>query len=109
MAECKDPHCKDDEHLAACDWFAAELLEGLQDSAEATLPKPEGSESKKDVRVSPGFREQVLPSKETAHFWHAVWKSSGRPINTELHKIMKSTINQYHKNFKQCQRSEAKI
>ena len=108
LTECRDPHCKKEEHIAACDWFAAELLEGIQDSAEETLPKPKEGGSNKGSKVTPGFREQVQPSKDTAHIWHAVWKSAGRPVNTQLHKIMKSTKNQYHKNFKQCQRSEAK-
>ena len=42
VSEFRNPNCKDEEHLAACDWFNAELIEGIQDSAEATLPKPKG-------------------------------------------------------------------
>ena len=29
-------------------------------------------------------------------FWHSVWISAGRPINTELHRIMKRSRNAYH-------------
>ena len=51
----------------------------------------------------------MQPSKDTANFWHSVWKSAGRPVNTQLHNKMKSTRNQYHKNFKQCKKTEDKI
>ena len=29
-------------------------------------------------------------------FWHSVWISAGKPINTDLHRIMKETRNAYH-------------
>ena len=111
VSECKKIHCQDETHLAAIDWFAAEVLEGLQDSAENTLPVPKGGhkEDQNKRKVTPGFREHVQPAKETAHFWHCIWKSAGRPQNTELHRIMKQTRNMYHLQFRKCQRSEATI
>ena len=36
------------------------------------------------------------PSKDNAIFWHSIWLSAGRPINTVLHEIMKKTRNVYH-------------
>ena len=38
----------------------------------------------------------IEPSRRDAQFWHSVWISAGRPINTELHKLMKRTRNIYH-------------
>ena len=38
----------------------------------------------------------MQPFKDTAMFWHSIWLSAGRPLNTELHIIMKKTRNQYH-------------
>ena len=29
-------------------------------------------------------------------FWHSVWMSAGRPVNCELHNVMKRSKNQYH-------------
>ena len=83
----------------------------LQGSAENTLLIPKGGhkEDQNKRKVTPGFREHVQPAKETAHFWHCIWKSAGRPQNTELHRIMKHTRNMYHLQFKKCQRSEATI
>ena len=35
------------------------------------------------------WREEIVPFRDKALFWHSVWQSAGRPLNTELHKIMK--------------------
>ena len=53
-----------------------------------------------------GWKEFVEPSQDTAKFWHAIWISAGRPLNTELHKIMKRTRNQFHYQVRKCKRVE---
>ena len=37
------------------------------------------------------WRGEIVPFRDKALFWHSVWQSAGRPLNTELHKIMKKT------------------
>ena len=44
-----------------------------------------------------------------AKFWHSVWTSAGRPVNTELHNFMKRTRNKYHYEYKKCEKAEEKI
>ena len=51
----------------------------------------------------------MKPFRDTAFFWHQVWVSCGKPINTEVHKVMKKTRNVYHYHFKKCKKSEEKI
>ena len=51
----------------------------------------------------------MKPYKEDAYFWHSIWNSAGRPINTQLHNIMKRTRNRYHMEFKKCKRTEQTI
>ena len=107
ISECKDTHCKAEEHLEALDWFAAEMMEAIQRAGERTLPFPKAGKVGK--KVIPGFVERVKPFKEKAYFWHCVWKSAGRPINSQLHQIMKRTRNIYHSELKKCQRAEKTI
>ena len=52
ISECKNIHCQDKTCLAAIDWFAAEVLEGLQDSAEETLPKSKGGDKEISIVFS---------------------------------------------------------
>ena len=40
-------------------------------------------------KVVPGWSESVKPFREDAMFWHAVWKSSGKPtqqLNTSYYE-----------------------
>ena len=51
---------------------------------------------KHDKKTIPLWKEEIKEYKDSAHFWHSVWKSADKPLNTELHKIMKKTRNSYH-------------
>jgi hypothetical protein len=107
LSECKDLHCRREEHIEAVDWFTLQVMEAIQVAGEETLPYPKaGSGGRK---VTPGFNDKVKHFKETSFFWHQVWKSAGCPLNTELHKVLKKTRNVYHYEYKKCVRAEAKI
>ena len=43
-----------------------------------------------------GWNAEVKPYKDMSMFWSSVWKSAGRPINTNLHHLMKKYRNLYH-------------
>ena len=87
-----------------------ELLETMQYVVEEVLPiqGSGGFESSKQ-RTVPGWSESVKPFREEAYFWHQVWVSCGRPLNTELHCIMKKSRNKYHYEYKKCSKAETKI
>ena len=73
------------------------------------MPAGGGANSKKENKVVPGWREMVMPFREEAYSWHQIWLSCGRPINTEVHKMMKKTRNKYHYEYKKCCKAEDKI
>ena len=106
ISNCHDPHCKIEEHQEAIDWYSAQVLEAVQRAGEESLPFPKAGSSRKGKKITPGFDTKVKPFKEDAYFWHSVWKSAGRPLNTQLHSIMKTTRNRYHREMKKCQKSE---
>ena len=57
----------------------------------------------------PGWKTHVKPFRDKAFFWHQVWTSAGRPINTTLHTIMKRTRNVYHFQYRKCRKAEELI
>jgi hypothetical protein len=57
----------------------------------------------------PGWGEAVKPYREEAYFWHQVWTSYGRPLNTDIHNMMKRTKNEYHYEYKKGCKAEEKI
>ena len=99
ISECKDLKCKNPEQIEAVDRFSTELLDAVQSAGKEALPCPRAG-SPENMKPTPGFKENVKPFKDKAYFWHQVWKSAGCPLNTELHKIMKKTRNNYHVEFK---------
>ena len=63
----------------------------------------------KQQKLTPGWKEEVKPFRDLAYFWNGIWTSAGKPMNTELHRIMKRSKNKYHYEFKKCQNANEKI
>ena len=101
--KCRDVHCKDETHLAEIDEFATNILEIVDNSISAMIRKNEKNENKS--KVVPGWNVEVQPFRDEAMFWHAIWISYGKPLNTPVHLIMKSTRNKYHYALRRCKRS----
>ena len=108
VTSCRDIHCENEEHKKQIDSFINDILENVSDSGYETLPLSQPvKENTKNVRKkTAGWKEFVEPSQDTAKFWHAIWISAGRPLNTELHKIMKRTRNQFCYQVRKCKKVE---
>ena len=97
IISCKDVHCTNEVHLQHLDIFMASILEIVEFAAFDTLPVavPSAQQTKKRKTTS-GWNSLVQPFREKALFWHEVWKSAGKPLNCELHTVMKRSRNVYH-------------
>ena len=95
IEHCHDVHCNDDTHKNDSDNFLTKILKTIKSTSDSFIPF---SGQKHNGNKSPIFnwREEIQPYKEKALFWHVIWQSAGRPIDTELHRIMKRTRNVYH-------------
>ena len=102
---CTEVQCKDVNHCNEADDFITKVLETVEQVSVSTLPSssPPRHPSKAPV---PGWKNLVEPFRDKAYFWHQIWISAGRPLNTELHKIMKRSRNIYHYNYRKCRKSE---
>ena len=89
---------KSDNHKHGLDEMLANVLKAVEEVANEKLPmnsKKEGTDFKGKKKL-PEWKKDVDPVKDTAHFWHAIWKAAGKSINCHLHTIMKKTRNRYH-------------
>ena len=110
VATCTDVKCKNQQHCEMVDSLTIEVLEAVQLAAEESLPYSGGQnrgQGKKDP--VPGWKETVKPFRDTAYFWHQVWLSCGKPLDSEVHKIIKRSRNIYHYQFKKCKKAEEQI
>ena len=90
VSSCRNVHCQDSQHKEDLDQFTLEVLKTVQAVAEESLPVPPSSRTNgKQISIRPGWLGEVKPFRDKAYFWHQIWKSAGRPINTQLHDIVK--------------------
>ena len=95
VLNCNDVHCKNNTHKYALDDLMLEVLHSMETTADSTMPKPVGNSNKKNSTI-PNWNNEIKYFKDNAQFWHSVWLSAGKPLNTHLHMIMKRTRNIYH-------------
>ena len=104
---CTNVKCRDTEHCNEADKFISSILECVESAASEVLPVPPPPKTLPSKRkLIPGWKSEVKPFRDTAYFWHQVWTSAGKPINTELHKVMKKSRNTYHFHVRKCRKSE---
>ena len=89
------------------DDYATNILEILDTSIKSVTMKC--SKSNARPKVVPDWSEAVKPFRDDAWFWHAVWKSSGKPLNNSIHHTMKRTRNLYHYAIRKCKKSVEQI
>ena len=106
--ECSDVHCQNKDHFYALDTFTLNFLEKMQNATEISLPYLSNCRKKVRKKTRPGWNEEIKPFRDNAYFWHQIWSSCGRPLNNEVHKIMKKTWNVYHFQFRKCIKAEEK-
>ena len=102
---CSDVHCKDENHKKDIDKYVEDILTNVSESGHETLPIV-APKKKIHQKKTPGWKEYVQPFQDQAHFWNSVWKSADKPLNTELHRIMKHTRNLFHYQVRKCRRVE---
>ena len=88
LSNCQDVHFDNPTHCEEADNLIIEILQSVERSAYENLPVPAPPKPKRKRSNLPGWSDEVHPFRENAYFWHQVWDSAGRPINTQLHHII---------------------
>ena len=101
MVNCRDVQCSNESHKVACDEHMLEMLGCIEKAANECLPFKVGNRHK---NVIPRWNHDIKQFQEDAHFWHSIWQSAGRPLNCELHSLMKKTRNLYHLHIRKNKR-----
>ena len=98
---CLDVHCQDESHRLDCDDFLMTLMECVESIADMCLPSHGGNQNKNQKKAPLySWNTAIQPFKDKAMFWHAIWVSAGRPLNT----LMKKTRNVYHFQIRKCKK-----
>ena len=82
-------------------------MDAISNSVDSNIPFSNPGAPKR--APMPGFSEFVKPFREDSLFWHSIWVSAGRPLNCQLHLVMKSTRNKYHYAIRKVKQQESEI
>ena len=100
---CRNSCCQNRNHSEERDSHVLDILIAVIESSHTCIPSSGGgrvtADPRKACKVSqsvPGWQEHVKPFREDSVFWHAVWRSAGRPIQGDLFENMKKSRNSYH-------------
>ena len=107
VKNCKDIHCNSSDHIEDLDDYVGLFFDAIEISATEALPVPNSNCNRK--KNFTGWNDECKEFKENAIFWHAVWNSYGRPVNTEEHQMMKRTRNLYHYQIRKCKKAEENV
>ena len=102
---CRNPHCTVDGHREHLEDLSTFLLDSISEAVASNIPHSGVNQN----TVIPGWTEFVAPYKKDSVFWRAVWVSAGRPLDTQLHSVMKHTRTKYHHAIKKVRRHEAEL
>ena len=107
LLSCRNIYCQNVNHKTACDDYMLDILHKMEQTASDTLPTPIASNTHR--KCIPRWNEDIEPYRKDALFWHSVWLSAGKPLNTQLHRVMKRTRNVYHLHIQKNKRMLDKI
>ena len=105
---CNNPTCSDPDHLGDLDNMYTFVIDSIDSSVNHNIPLSNNVNNTRDS-VIPGWSDYVKPFREDAKFWHAIWVSLGRPLNCEVHRVMKHTRNLYHYSVRKVKKNREKI
>lgn len=86
--------------------MSQDLLSSISEAVKRNIPHNSNSRPHK---ILPGWTDYVSPFKDRSIFWKSIWVSAGRPLDNDLHRIMKATRNKYHYAVRKIQRLEKEI
>jgi hypothetical protein len=91
VTRCNNVNCT--IHRAEIDQLYEDIVAACLESSSECIPS---SVFKEKVGTIPGWNEFVSRDRDTAMFWHRLWKSAGSPHNGYIADIRKTTRAKYH-------------
>jgi hypothetical protein len=107
VLHCQNVLCNDPSHTDEIDIIYNNLVDAMVNASKKCIPV--NSNSKRQSRGIPGWKEHVAPHRETALFWRDIWKDCGAPKQGIVAEIMRNTRAKYHRAVKDAKRARTCI
>ena len=103
---CNDPTCSNVDHHNDLDNFCELVINSIDTAVINNIPS---ARDNVNSSVVPGWSLHVKKYRDDAIFWHSIWVSLGRPLNNEIHRVMKHTRNIYHYAVRRVKNNQSQI
>ena len=101
--QCTDIFC--DKHSGDINQFYLSIIDCCINASES-LPSTSNNKNK---LIKAGWNDVCKERKNTALFWHSIWKSAGSPKDGYLANIRRSTRAIYHRSVKILKKNQNKL
>ena len=99
--QCTNLSCDDVNHLTQISKFHDDIIHSCLRASDQHIPH-----NSPGHRGKPGWLEHVEPARQTALFWHQMWKDNGKPHNGWVAEIRRKTRANYHLAVRNLKRKE---
>ena len=104
---CTNVHCTSEQHKHAINDMCHEVFQSISNAVSNNIPR--ANINSKMYDPVPGWNDSVKELKDKSIFWKSVWVSAGRPLDNNLHRLMKTTRNKYHYALRKVKKQEEAI
>ena len=99
--QCTDIWCTG--HCEDLEMYHKALIDACISAGQQCIPH---SNDRGSHHQLPGWNRFIRPLRETACFWHSIWKSCGSPTQGEVATIRRATRARYHRAVKKLKKNE---
>ena len=104
---CTNVHCTDQQHKDAIDDMCQDVFRSVSTAVSSNIPRT--NITSKLYNPMPGWNDAVKELKDKSIFWKSVCVSADRPLDNNLHRLMKTTRHKYHFAIKKVKKHEKAI
>ena len=105
ILSCKDPNCKEPEHIEHIDSLYKDIVNGLQKAGVEAL----GEKSRGKYKVIPGWNEHIKDVHAAAGEAFIMWISNGKPRSGHYADLMRGSRAQFKHALRSCRNEEDRL
>ena len=107
LLHCKDLQFNRSSHILSINEFTESVLSACVEACQSSIPHSCPDSGDKKSKEIPGWKQHVEPARQTALFWHFLWKENGSPSHGHIASIRRRTRSLYHLAIRKVNRDKA--
>ena len=90
--KCNNVRCSTDQHINDIDQLCNAVVNSCTRAGQLCIPQSSG----RCRKCVPYWQEEIQPLKDSALFWHWIWRECGKRNNGAVYDVTRRTRHRYH-------------